>query len=96
MSLLEQTGAVTLQESRISYVEIGKGDPIFFLHGNPGTKKDFSLVCQKIAKNSKKCISIDRPGHMNSEELIPEIPDNWLDAKVFSEFIDKSVLEKQL
>jgi pimeloyl-ACP methyl ester carboxylesterase len=26
---------------------------------------------------------------MNSEELIPETPDNWLDADVFAEFIDK-------
>ena len=88
MSFLEQTSAITLQDSRISYFKIGKGEPVFFLHGNPGTKRDFSEICKVLAEKGFKCYSIDRPGHMNSEELIPEEVDEWLDAKVFSEFIE--------
>ncbi len=96
MSFLEQTGAVNIKDSRISFIEIGKGEPILFLHGNPGTKRDFQEVSKNLAKEGYKCFCLDRPGHMNSEELIPETPDNWLDADVFAEFIDKKCSGKAI
>ncbi len=94
MSHLEQTSAVDIRETRISFSEAGKGEPILFLHGNPGSRKDFSALSEKMASDSIRCIFPDRPGHMGSEEIIYDTPDCWLETEFYAEFIDAKALGK--
>ncbi|MEW6710126.1 MAG: alpha/beta hydrolase [Candidatus Riflebacteria bacterium] len=89
MSYLEQTSAIEIKETRISFSESGKGEPLLLLHGNPGSRKDFSAMAELIAGDSIKCVFPDRPGHMGSEEIIYDTPDCWLEAEYYAEFIDR-------
>ncbi|GAB4280469.1 MAG: hypothetical protein Kow0029_25080 [Candidatus Rifleibacteriota bacterium] len=94
MSYLEQTFAVEIKDTRISFSVAGKGQPILFLHGNPGSRKDFSALTEYIASDSYKCIFLDRPGHMGSEEIIYDRPDFWLETEIYAEFIDRKASGK--
>lgn len=90
MSIVPKNGSLTLQESRISFQEWGTGDrSVLLLHGNPGRKSDFDRLCELLAADGFRCLVPDRPGHGNSEELIPEEPDPWLDATVYAELIEQ-------
>ncbi|MDN5279406.1 MAG: hypothetical protein PWR01_3371 [Clostridiales bacterium] len=89
MSHLEQTSAIEIKDTRISFSEAGKGAPLLLLHGNPGSRKDFSAISEKIASDNLRCIFLDRPGHMSSEEIIYDAPDYWLETEIYAEFIDK-------
>ncbi|MBU1107660.1 MAG: alpha/beta hydrolase [Candidatus Riflebacteria bacterium] len=88
MSTLEQTTAVEIKETRISLSEAGKGESVFFLHGNPGSRKDFSVLLDSFAGDKYRFTLPDRPGHMSSEELINDTNDPWLDSELFAELID--------
>jgi pimeloyl-ACP methyl ester carboxylesterase len=88
MSSLEQTTAIEINETRISFSETGKGEPLLFLHGNPGSRKDFSAILARSEGLDCRLIMPDRPGHNGSEELINENNDPWLDTEVFAELID--------
>lgn len=94
MSHLEQTSAVDIRETRISFSESGKGEPLLLLHGNPGSRKDFSSLAELIAGDNIRCIFPDRPGHMGSEEIIYDTPDCWLETEFYAEFIDKKAAGK--
>jgi pimeloyl-ACP methyl ester carboxylesterase len=94
MSILEQTSAIEINNTRISYSVSGKGETILFLHGNPGSRKDFTTVCEKVAEKGFKCIFIDRPGHMNSEEIIYDKPDPWYEIDLYSRLIDRLADQK--
>ncbi len=94
MSYLEQTSAVNIRETRISFSEAGKGEPILFLHGNPGSRKDFSALSEKMASDSIRCIFPDRFGHMSSEEIIYDTPDCWLETEFYAQFIDEKASGK--
>ncbi|NCB38855.1 MAG: alpha/beta hydrolase [Erysipelotrichia bacterium] len=89
MSFLEQTSAVEIKDTRISLSEAGKGENVLFLHGNPGSRKDFSAIIEKIADAGIKLVAPDRPGHMSSDELIDENNDPWLDAEIYAQLIDQ-------
>lgn len=89
MSILEQTSAIEINNTRISYSASGKGEKILFLHGNPGSRKDFTTVCEKVAEKGFKCLFLDRPGHMNSEEIIYDEPDAWYEIELYSRLIDR-------
>ncbi|EKD82834.1 MAG: alpha/beta hydrolase fold protein [uncultured bacterium] len=89
MSTLEQTTAVEIKETRISLSEAGKGESVFFLHGNPGSRKDFSGMLEGFAADKYRFTLPDRPGHMSSEELINDSNDPWLDSELFAELIDR-------
>lgn len=94
MSFLEQTSSVTINDTRISYFHMGKGQPILCLHGNPGTKQDYSGICAELSNKQFGCYSLDRPGHMNSQELIVDDSDTWADVDTFAEFIEKKCNNK--
>ena len=50
------------------YVEIGKGDPVVFLHGNGSMIQDFaSSGLLDLAAKSHRVIAFDRPGFGRSE-----------------------------
>lgn len=85
-----QTASLSLLETRISYYEAGVGKPVLLLHGNPGSKGDFKDLAEGFASNEIRFVALDRPGHGNSEELLPETPDLWYDAVAYSEIIKKT------
>ncbi len=89
MSSIEQTSAIEIKETRISLSEIGKGETILFLHGNPGSRKDFAEVIAKKSDDQFKFLLLDRPGHMSSDEIINETNDPWLDVEFYAELIDR-------
>lgn len=89
MSFLEQTAAIEIKDTRISFSESGKGEPLLLLHGNPGSRKDFSAVVEKVAGDSIRCVFPDRPGHCGSEEIIYDTPDCWLETEYYAELIDR-------
>ncbi len=89
MSVLEQTSAVEIKETRVSFSEAGKGQPILFLHGNPGSRRDFAEILSQAASANCRMVMPDRPGHNGSEELINEGNDPWLDTEVYAELIDR-------
>lgn len=90
MAFRIQTASVNLLETRISYFEVGSGQPVLMLHGNPGSKNDFKQLAEGFASSEIRLVVPDRPGHGNSEELIPETPDPWFDAQAYSEIIKKT------
>lgn len=94
MSHLEQTSAINIRETRISFSEAGKGEPLLLLHGNPGSRKDFSALAEILASDTLRCIFPDRPGHMGSEEIIYDTPDCWLETEFYAELIDKKAAGK--
>lgn len=94
MSHLEQTSAIEIMDTRISFSEAGKGESVLMLHGNPGSRKDFSPLTEQLASDSLKCLYPDRPGHMGSEEIIYDKPDHWLETDIYAELIDKKAAGK--
>lgn len=88
MASLEQTSSITLQNTRISYSEAGKGEQVLCLHGNPGCKSIFSELMTKLEGTGIKLLAPDRPGHNSSEELLGDKKDLWHDTSVYSELID--------
>jgi len=90
MAFRNKTASLTVLETRISYFEVGAGKPVLMLHGNPGSKNDFLELAEGFASNDIRFVSLDRPGHGNSEELMPETPDLWYDAKAYAEIIKKT------
>lgn len=96
MSSIEQTSAIEIKETRFSLSETGKGEPILFLHGNPGSRKDFSALIEKKSDNRFKFIIPDRPGHMASDEIINDENDPWVDAEYYAELIDRKCNGKAL
>lgn len=94
MSYLEQTSAIEIKDTHISFSEAGKGEPLLLLHGNPGSRKDFTAISGLISGESIRCIFPDRFGHMSSEEIIYDTPDCWLETEYYAEFIDRKASGK--
>ncbi len=89
MTAIEQTHAVEINETRISYSEIGKGEPVLFLHGTPGSRRDFSAIIEKKSDEKFRFLIPDRPGHMSSDEIIDDTANPWADVEIFAHFIDQ-------
>jgi pimeloyl-ACP methyl ester carboxylesterase len=53
---------VSVGETRLHYVEKGRGRPVLLLHGNPGFVQDWSAVVPKLAAQYR-VLAFDRPGH---------------------------------
>lgn len=89
MGAIEQTTALEINETRISLSEAGKGESVLFLHGNPGSRKDFSSLLDGFDAGKYRFHMPDRPGHMSSEELINDDNDPWLDTEIYAGLIDE-------
>lgn len=94
MASLEQTSSLVLQNTRLSLSEAGKGEAVLCLHGNPGSKSIFSELMTKLEGLNIKLLSIDRPGHNSSEELLIDSQDLWGDSSIYSELIDCKLNKK--
>ncbi len=58
-----------VQGHQIHYVEIGEGDPIFFVHGNPTSSYVYRNVLRPIAElTDRRCIAIDLLGFGKSDK----------------------------
>ena len=62
--------------SSMSYVEVGTGDPIMFLHGNPTSSYLWRNVIPHLEK-AGRCIAPDLIGMGDSDKLEPSGPDRY-------------------
>lgn len=61
---------------RMAYVEVGEGDPIVFLHGNPTSSYLWRNVIPHLERQGR-CIAPDLIGMGDSEKLSPSGPDRY-------------------
>lgn len=67
---------VTVRGRRIAYVEMGEGDPIVFLHGNPTSSYLWRNVMPHLADQGR-CLAPDLVGMGDSEKLPDSGPDRY-------------------
>ena len=68
-------------DKNIYYKEIGKGEPLIFLHGNTASSNMFLSVVEKYVDNFK-IILIDFLGHGKSDRLTEFPIDLWFDESL--------------
>ena len=80
-------------DTSIRVQEIGKGDPLLFIHGGPNSGSTFAPLASKM--ENRRCIVIDRPGtglsgpvNYETPRLIPELA-----VSVLTDLLDKLRLE---
>ena len=61
---------------KMSYVELGQGDPIIFQHGNPTSSYLWRNIMPHV-KDLGRCIAIDLIGMGDSEKLADSGPDRY-------------------
>ena len=61
---------------RMAYVEMGRGDPIVFQHGNPTSSYLWRNIMPGVSKQGR-CIAIDLIGMGDSDKLMPSGPDRY-------------------
>lgn len=66
----------TVNGKRMAYVEVGTGDPIVFLHGNPTSSYLWRNVIPHLA-GAGRCIAPDLIGMGDSEKLDPSGPEAY-------------------
>ena len=66
----------TVNGKRMAYVEIGEGDPIVFLHGNPTSSYLWRNVIPHVAELGR-CIAPDLIGQGDSGKLSDSGPDSY-------------------
>jgi len=62
--------------SKMTYVEVGQGDPIVFLHGNPTSSYLWRNVIPHV-ETLGRCIAPDLIGMGDSDKLTPSGPDRY-------------------
>ncbi len=66
----------TVLGREMAYVEVGRGDPIVFLHGNPTSSYLWRNVIPHLAERGR-CLAPDLIGMGDSEKLAPSGPDRY-------------------
>lgn len=79
--------SISVDGGRMNYVDVGDGDPIVMVHGNPGWSFEYRNVIQEMSK-SKRCIAPDMIGFGLSDH-----PEGWsylpeAHAKNFGQLMD--------
>ena len=67
---------VNVHGHRMAYVELGEGDPILFLHGNPTSSYLWRAVMPEVMKRGR-CIAPDLIGMGRSDKLENPGPDTY-------------------
>ena len=67
---------IDVRGSKMAYVEVGGGDPIVFLHGNPTSSYLWRNVIPHVEKLGR-CIAPDLIGMGDSDKLTPSGPDRY-------------------
>ena len=65
---------------KMAYVEMGKGDPILFQHGNPTSSYLWRNIMPHLADQGR-CIAVDLIGMGDSEKLDDSGPDSYTFAE---------------
>jgi len=68
--------SVTVKGKKMTYVEMGEGDPIVFLHGNPTSSYLWRNIMPHL-KDQGRCIAPDLIGMGDSEKLDNPGPDSY-------------------
>ncbi len=71
-----QKKRATVKGRSMAYVEVGEGDPILFLHGNPSSSYLWRNVIPHLERLGR-CIAPDLIGMGDSEKLEPSGPDRY-------------------
>ena len=80
----------------IHYVEVGEGDPMLFVHGNPTSSYTFRNVLKPIAeKTGRRCIALDLLGFGKSDKPNMEYSCE-LHAGIIEGFIEKLGLQNTI
>jgi haloalkane dehalogenase len=66
----------TVHGRRMAYVEVGEGDPIVFLHGNPTSSYLWRNVIPHLER-AGRCIAPDLIGMGDSDKLVESGPDSY-------------------
>jgi haloalkane dehalogenase len=83
---------IDIDGSKIHYIDIGSGDPILFLHGNPTSSYLWRNIIPYLT-SSGRCIAMDLIGMGKSDK--PDIDYRFVDhARYVEGFIDKMGLKK--
>ncbi len=67
---------IDVQGKRMAYVEMGKGDPIVFQHGNPTSSYLWRNIMPHLADQGR-CIAVDLIGMGDSDKLDNPGPDSY-------------------
>lgn len=89
MSFFENRVGLDIENTHISYSKWGKGDSILFLHGNPGSRKDFQNIIPMLKDEGCQCVVPDRPGHFSSSDFIEQNDSGWSDTEIYAQLIDQ-------
>ena len=68
--------AVEIFGKRMSYLDLGEGDPIVFLHGNPTSSYLWRNIIPHVSKMGR-CIAPDLIGQGDSDKLDNSGPDSY-------------------
>jgi haloalkane dehalogenase len=66
----------TVNGAEMAYVEVGSGDPIVFLHGNPTSSYLWRNIIPHV-ESAGRCIAPDLIGQGDSQKLEPSGPDRY-------------------
>ena len=68
--------SVQINGKRMAYVDVGKGDPVLFLHGNPTSSYLWRDLIPRVS-DRYRCIAPDLIGMRDSEKLADSGPDRY-------------------
>lgn len=87
-----ESNHIDIDGSKIHYIDIGSGDPILFLHGNPTSSYLWRNIIPYLT-SSGRCIAMDLIGMGKSDK--PDINYRFVEhARYVDGFIDKMGLKK--
>ncbi|MFZ2959508.1 MAG: alpha/beta hydrolase [Candidatus Ozemobacteraceae bacterium] len=92
------TQTVEILGVSVSYLEVGTGHPLLFLHGAPGCKEAWVPLALSLSAVGFRCILIDRPGYGATPAIPTQSSTNPLESdpgsaqfELLSLFIEKVV-----
>lgn len=90
--------AATISGRTMTYSEMGKGDPIVFLHGNPTSSYLWRNVMPHL-KDQGRCIAPDLIGMGDSDKLEPSGPERYTfreHRRFLDAFLEQMGIEKNV
>ncbi|MBF0547307.1 MAG: alpha/beta hydrolase [Candidatus Riflebacteria bacterium] len=89
-----KTSDLKIGNTRIEFIEMGEGKPLFFLHGNPGSKEDWEDLSMALAPKGFRGIIPDRIGHGKSDSILFTGDDPDQSINLYREMIKRTCGEK--
>jgi len=67
----DASGPIHGMQNRVSFDDLGEGDPVILLHGSPGSRRDFDHLVPLLSDRFRT-IAVDLPGFGGSDRWIPD------------------------